>query len=120
MSWDVILIKTKKNTEPMEAINQSNTISFSFVDVFNVLKDRFPSTLCENGEWLSCEAETYSIDFNLAAGQNIMLHIRIFDDPEDAVVDVIYELCDLFDCRAFDTVSGKFFPSNNDQTKSMT
>lgn len=71
--------------------------------------NRFPNIMCETKSWLYYENENYAISFNLATNQNIMLHVQILDEPEDAVIDVIFELCNLFNCRAFDTESGEFF-----------
>jgi hypothetical protein len=37
-----------------------------------------------------------------------MLFVHIFDEPEDAVMPMIHELCTIFNCRAFDTTTAEF------------
>jgi hypothetical protein len=108
MAWDIILIKSARNTEPMEEINEKNTILFDSANVRNLLENRFSDIEIHSETWFHYEGGTYAISFNLAPEQ-IMLHVHILDEPEDAVETVIKELCALFDCRAFDTTAGEFW-----------
>ena len=108
MSWDVMLIKTITNAEPMEEINENNIVPFSLADVTSKLKNQFPNATEGAANLLNYEGGTFAIAFNLATNRDIMLHVHILEDPEDAVMDVINKLCTLFNCRAFDTTSAEF------------
>ncbi len=108
MSWDIMLVRTKTNTEPMEKIDENNTIPFLFTDVVSTLKEHFPNITEESPDWLNYEGSTFSISFSLVTNDSIMLFVHIFDEPEDAVMPMIHELCTIFNCRAFDTTTAEF------------
>lgn len=112
MSWDVMLVKTKNNTEPMSDINDINTLAFAKADVSAALKNKFTDIDSDNREWLHYEGGSYAISFNLSTDRIILLHIYILDELDnavyDTVVNIIFDLCSLFDCRAFDTTTGEF------------
>ena len=108
MSWDVILIRTTKNTEQMGEINETNTVVFGIAETIRKLKAAFDTIEHVSERWLYYEGGSFEISFNLAVSEQVMLHISIFDEPVDAVETVIHRLCRLFECRAFDTTSGDF------------
>jgi len=109
MSWDIMLVRTRTNTEPMEEIDESVTVPFLPAEVISTLKTHFPDITEDSPEWLTYEGGTFAIAFNLAAlEESIMLHVDILDEPEDAVLGTIRELCGLFNCRAFDTTAAEF------------
>ncbi len=108
MSWDVMLIKTATNAEPMECMDDTNIIPFVASEAAKVLRDNFVDIAGTSDDWLDYESDTFAISFDLSAEQHIMLYIHILDDPEDAVMPVIAKLCELFECRAFDTTSAEF------------
>lgn len=77
----------------MEIIDETNTIPFDLPDVIVTLKEKYPDICCESNEWMYYEGDTYGVAFNLAGNQQIMLHIHILDEPEDAVLEVVKTLC---------------------------
>lgn len=85
-----------------------DTVPFNLPDVIVTLNEEYPDICSENNEWLYYKGDTYGVTFNLATNQQIMLHIHILDEPEDAVLVAVKTLCKLFNCRAFDTTSGEF------------
>ena len=108
MSWDVILIRTTKNTEQMGEIDETNTVVFGIAETIRKLKAAFGTIEQASDHWLYYEGCSFEISFDIAVKEQIMLHISIFDEPVDAVETVIPRLCRLFECRAFDTTSGVF------------
>ena len=109
MSWDVVLIKTHSNSEPMQGINEKNTIMFDTTNVVATLKELFDEISQVDDQWLHFEGGTYAMSFNLASKECIMLHISILDETENGVDTIIHDLCKAFECRAFDTTTGDFF-----------
>lgn len=113
MSWDVMLVKTNTNTEPMESIGDKDMILFDKQKVIAILRGRFPSLSIDSDDWIDFEGDAYSISFDLSESKIIMLHVHIFDEPEDAALSVISELCKGLNCRAFDTTSAEFLPQHH-------
>lgn len=107
MSWDVMMVKTANNCEPMEEIDETNSVPFDVGAVAAVIKKKFNIGDNESDEWLVYEGDTYAISFSVTQ-ESVMLFISILDEPEDAVIPAIKELCDLLDCRAFDTTTAEF------------
>ena len=89
MSWDVMLIKTATNAEPVECMDDTNIIPFVASEAAKVLRDNFADIVGTSDDWLDYESDTFAISFDLSAEQHIMLCIHILDDPEDAVMPVI-------------------------------
>jgi len=108
MSWDVVLIKTKTNSETITEIDEANILIFDIENVIAMLKEMFFAVSHVDDQWLHYENGLYAISFNLASDKQIMLHVNVLDEPEDAVEAVIHDLCKMFRCRAFDTTSGEF------------
>lgn len=108
MSWDVMLIKTAVNTEPMECIDDTNIIPFVVSESAKILRDNFVNITGTSDEWLDYESDTFAISFDLSVKQHIMLYIHILEEPEDAVLPIIAKLCELFKCRAFDTTAAEY------------
>ena len=106
MAWDLILVKTEKNAEP--EFDENNLIPFDLKIVKKLLKHKFSGLESRSDAWFNYEAGNFAISFNLAVHNQIILHIHILDDSEDAVESIIEELCELFNCRAYDTTAGKF------------
>ena len=77
-------------------------------EVVSVLKYRFPGIDHVDDSWLHYEGDLFAISFSLLSDQEIMLHIQILSEPEDAVITTIAELCKLLGCRAFDTTTAEY------------
>lgn len=107
MSWDVMLFKTKTNSEPMNIIEDEDMLTIDKEEVISELKRKFPNIEQTGPNFLTYEGGPYAITFHLA-DSSIMLYIHILDEPEDAVMPVIKELCTIFHSRAWDTTSGEF------------
>lgn len=107
MSWDISLVRTKSNSEPWEEIDESNLIAFDRKAAAAKIRDRLPEADGDD-TWLNYDSGTYDVSFNLGTVDQIMLHIHVYDDPEDAVLDVVHDLCEQLECRAFDTTQGEF------------
>lgn len=89
-------------------MDDTNIIPFVASEAAKVLRDNFADIVGTSDDWLDYESDTFAISFDLSAEQHIMLYIHVLDDPEDAVMPVIAKLCELFECRAFDTTSAEF------------
>jgi hypothetical protein len=107
MSWDVILIKTEKNTEIMKEIDETNCIPFEREYTISTLKQVFPDVNID-GNWMYYEKNTHYIQADLNEDKSLMFSIGVLDEPEDAVLSDIRILCGIFGCRAFCTASGEF------------
>ena len=105
MSWDIMLIRTKHNSEPWAEIDESNLVAFDRKAAAAKIRDMLPEAEGDD-TWLDYDSGTYDVSVNL--GTEIMLHVHIYDDPEDAVLGVVRDLCALLECRAFDTTRGEF------------
>ena len=107
MSWDVMLTKSDAFAGECGGSEQSAAL-FDLPEVISLLKQKFAGIDCADDSWLHYEGDIFAISFNLSNRQEIMLHIHILDEPEDAVLAVISELCSLLGCRAFDTTTGEY------------
>lgn len=107
MSWDIALVRTKSNSEPWEEIDPSNLIPFDRTAAAAKIRDRLPEADGDDA-WMDYDSGTYDVSFNLGTVDQIMLHVHIYDDPEDAVLGVVRDLCVQLECRAFDTTQGEF------------
>ena len=92
----------------MREIEDSDIVRFNKVTTAALLKRRFPDIDVIQTELLHYERGSFAITFGLATEQQIMLNISILDEPGNAVEEVFHELCELFECRAFDTTAGEF------------
>ena len=108
MSWDIML--TKMNSCSINESNNSeqSDATFDLPEVVSILKGKFAEIDHVDDCWLHYEGDLFAISFNLFDKQEIMLHIHILDQPEDAVIATISELCELLGCRAFDTTTGEY------------
>lgn len=107
MSWDVLLVKAENEANSEHGKEQESS-PFVRSEVISTLKDKFPQITDCGEEWLDYEADTFAISFNLASSEQIMLHIHVFDEPEDAVMPILKEVCDLLNCRLFDTTTAGY------------
>ena len=103
--WDVILIKTRTNTEEIEDIEKP--LQFDRDIFIKEMKKYIPDLNIDDKTWLFLNREYYSVEFNTGEENKtdcIMLHIRGSKEPED-----LFEIIsDKFQCRIFDCSSGEF------------
>ena len=107
MSWDVILTKNKEQLNDVSFERNQTSAAYDVDEVVSVLKGTFDDIQHDGDRWLTYEGDLFEISFNLGDDE-IMLHIHVLDEPEDAVIATISELCKLFDSQAFDTAAGDF------------
>lgn len=105
MSWDVALVRTKTNTEPIDNTSRSG---FCLDAVTKKLEANLVGIEKTDLTWLDYEACDYSISFQLDP-EEIILHIHILtDNGEPAAMTLIKDLCVWLDCRAIDRTENKF------------
>ncbi len=108
MSWDVALVRTKTNTEPIEKIDNLSRRDFRLDEVVKKLEENLVGIEKADLAWLDYEACDYSVSFQLAP-EEIILYIHILsDDGEAAVMTLIKDLCVWLDCRAIDRTENEF------------
>ena len=111
MSWDVVLIKTETNKEPIEDIK--NPIPFDSEAFIKEIKKHVPDLDTKDKTWLLLNREYYSVEFNMGKDKKtdcIMLHVRGSREPED-LFEIIKEK---FQCRIYDCSSGEFIKSGTE------
>ena len=121
MSWDVIITrfpegfdgdfdKMADDWEPETLFTQ---------DFFEEeIKKLFPNIIGDK-TWLTLNAETYSIEFNIGEDESIkdiMLHVRGSNDALKA----IEEICKKFNCQALDTTESKLIDFNKATNEGFT
>lgn len=108
MSWDVALVRTKTNTEPIEKIDNLSRRDFRLDEVVKKLEENLVGIEKADWAWLDYEACDYSVSFQLDP-EEIILYIHILNDNgEPAVMTLIRDLCIWLDCRAIDRTENKF------------
>ena len=121
MSWDVVIMrfpegfdgdfeKMPDNWEPETLFTQ---------DYFEEeIKKIFPNIIGDK-TWLTLNAETYSIEFNIGDDKsitNIMLHVRGGNDALKA----IEKICKKFNCQALDTTESKLIDFNKETNEGFS
>lgn len=103
MSWDVVLIKTKTNTESIEEIHEPVEINREeFSKHFREISDNAKIYSDE----IVLDEKEYSIEIIMDEEElsAITLNIRGATAPNE----VLKALCERLDCRAYDTSTGEF------------
>ena len=111
MSWDVVLIKTETNKEPIEDIK--NPIPFDSEAFIKEIKKHVSDLDTKDKTWLLLNREYYSVEFNMGKDKKtdcITLHVRGSREPED-LFEIIKKK---FQCRIYDCSSGEFIESGTE------
>ncbi len=86
MSWDVVLIRTKTNTESINDIQMENMIPFSYEELANEVKN-IGEILFATVHWdsyLEIQNDGWDIEFVIAPGEQsgaVMMHVWGDGDP---------------------------------------
>ncbi len=111
MSWDVVLIKTDTNKEPIEDIK--NPIPFDSEAFIKEIKKHVPDLDTKDKTWLLLNREYYSVEFNMGKDtytECIMLHVRGGTEPKDLFEIILKN----FSCRIYDCSSGEFIGDDSE------
>lgn len=107
MSWDVALVRTRTNMEPIEKIDSTSRSDFCLDAVTKKLEANLVGIEKADLTWLDYETCDYSVSFQLDP-EEIILHIHILNDNgERAAMTLIKDLCIWLDCRAIDRTENK-------------
>ncbi|MCM1535148.1 MAG: hypothetical protein NC126_04420 [Clostridium sp.] len=110
MSWDVVMIRTKTNSERLDEIKSENIIPFIQAEIAGEIKkiamELGAAYACNtlSWQWLGSEADSepvWDIEFNIgekAEEETVMLHLR-GNIPKAAFIALITDLnARLIDC----------------------
>lgn len=104
MSWDIVLMKTHTNSEPLDA--NINFVPFERDSTVRQLHTLFPELNVSNQQCLLLEdeiaLEIYMGDEEMCETITLMFHGSTPPEP------FIAAICNLLSCRAFDISSGEF------------
>lgn len=84
MSWDVLMIRTKTNSETtLDAITSDNIIPFKQIEIADEIR-KISAELgaaynCDDLSWQDLDSDSWSIEFNIGKKtetESVMLHIR--------------------------------------------
>ena len=104
MSWDVILIKTETNMEPIEEIEEP--VPVSRVDFVNVVRELAPDAkICED-EQIILDRPTFSVEIMIE--DEFLDAISLAVRGGEAPLGLLAALCGRLDCRAYDTSLDEF------------
>lgn len=110
MSWDVLMIRTKTNSEMMDEITSENIISFKQAEIADEIK-KISTELgavynCDDLSWQNLDSDSWSIEFNIGNDtetESVMLHIR-GGEPKEVFPFLITDL----NTRLMDCSTGEF------------
>ncbi len=112
MSWDVLMIRTKTNSEMMDEITIENIIPFKQTEIADEIK-KISAELgavynCDDLSWQNLDSDSWSIEFNIGNDtetESVMLHIR-GGEPKEVFAVLIADLnTRLMDCSAGEFIS---------------
>ena len=110
MSWDVVMIRTKTNTETIDEITSENIIPFKqteIADEINKISAELGAVYnCDNLAWQNLDSDRWSIEFNVGEDtetESVMLHIR-GGEPTAVFAILIADL----NTRLMDCSTGEF------------
>lgn len=111
MSWDVIMIRTKTNSEAIDEIKSENIIPFKQTEIASVIKriSVEPGLIynCDELSWQNLDSDSWSIEFNVGKNpdtESVMLHIR-GGEPKAVFAVLIADLnTRLIDCSTGDFI----------------
>ena len=110
MSWDVVMIRTKTNTETTDEITSENIIPFKQTEIADEIK-KISAELgavynCDDLAWQNLDSDHWSIEFNVGEDtetESVMLHIR-GGEPTAVFAVLIADL----NTRLMDCSTGEF------------
>lgn len=112
MSWDVLMIRTKTNSEMIDEITSENIIPFMQTEIADEIK-KISAELgaeynCDDLSWQNLDSDSWSIEFNIGNDtetESVMLHIR-GGEPKEVFAVLIADLnTRLMDCSTGEFVS---------------
>lgn len=102
MSWDVVMIRTKTNSE--------NILPFKQTEIASVIRkiSEEPGLIynCDDLSWQNLDSDSWSIEFNIgkaADTESVMLHIR-GGEPKEIFAVLMADL----NTRLIDCTTGEF------------
>lgn len=103
MSWDVVLIRTKTNKEPLEEIESENIIPFSFAEFTQEMQKIAGQQSAEYDPTIASQlmrTNTWSIEvYPEEENESIGLSIRGSEEPTEVLKALHKDLgCRLIDC----------------------
>lgn len=110
MSWDVLMIRTKTNSEMIDEITSENIIPFKQAEIADEIK-KISAELgavynCDDLSWQNLDSDSWSIEFNVGKDteeESVMLHIR-GGEPKEVFAVLIADL----NTRLMDCSTGEF------------
>ena len=121
MSWDVIITRFPEGFDgDFDKIADDWEPETLFTQDFfeEEIKILFPNLIGDK-TWLTLNAETYSIEFNIGEDESIkdiMLHVRGSNDALKA----IEQICKKFNCQALDTTKSELIDFNKATNEGFT
>ena len=116
MSWDVVLLKEKFDTNDKDY--QPPTLG-KRMELISQLTSILPNLDFSDESWGIMEGDGFSIEFNIGNNENvdsIMLHIRGGGDPIQIIQGIMQE----FKWESLDCSTGDFMELNNVSNESWT
>ena len=104
MSWDVILIKTETNAEPIEEIE--DPVPVARVDFVDAVRELTPDAKIWEDEQIVLDRPTFSVEIMIA--DEFLSSISLAVRGGEAPLDWIAALCGKLGCRAYDTSTDEF------------
>lgn len=112
MSWDVVMIRTKTNSETIDEIKSENIILFGQTEIADEIKkisvELGAAYNCDDLSWQELDSDSWSIEFNVgknAETESVMLHIR-GGEPKAVFAALIADLnTRLIDCWTGESIS---------------
>lgn len=108
MSWDVMLIRTETNAEPLEEI--VDTIPFDRRETIERLKTMLPELNTENESCLLLENDL-AIEFYMGE-EDKCVTVTLMVHGQHEPNELVAAICEEFFCRAYDIGGCKFIDFN--------
>lgn len=112
MSWDIVMIRTKTNSEGVDEIKGKNIIPFRQTEIASVIKKISSESgliyNCADLSWQILDINRWSIEFNIGKNpetESVMLHIRGSEPKEIFAVLMAYLNTRLIDCSTGEFIS---------------
>ncbi len=118
MSWDITLIKTSTNSEDYD-LSVVNRIEFDFDHFKKELCDNYYNVECIDNNLLVYDTVDFEAKFSISHDMNIDVCFHIKENDK-SVYTFLNELCDIFDCRAFDWGTAEFIDEVNSDIQQNT
>lgn len=112
MSWDVVMIRTKSNSEALDEIESENIIPFKQAEIADEVRkiaaEMGAVCNCDNLAWQNLDSDKWSIEFSVgedAETESVMLMIRGGEEPQEVFAVLAADL----HTRLIDCSTGEFF-----------